>query len=709
MDLRRTNMRRILPKILVLFSLLLISVGSTIAYLTDVDKEVNVMTLGRVEIDLIEQERNSTGILVDFQDFHPLYPGYYPKGLDAFDKDGYWLNVQNAVDKVVTVKNTGAAPAYVRLWFAFEVTDEASFFDSKIHLNKNDSDWQWEFMYDKATGQYDFLTQDGSRYVVAIATYNQVLAPNATTPVSLRQVLLDSSATNDDYIKLGDQYGIFVVAQGMQTAGFDSAAVALAEGFGVPSINNHPFAGMQEYKCTFAQHDQLIALGVKCPICGATQAPTTTPAQKPTATPTQAPTATPTQAPAVSLDDFVWERTADSKGIIITEYMGNAAVVSIPAIIDGLPVTSIGDHAFDDCTSLTSITIPNGVTSIGAYAFSGCRSLTSITLPDSVTSIGNCAFDLCTRLTSITLPDSVTSIGSGAFIFSSLTSITIPDSVTSIGDYTFSMCNSLTSITIPDSVTSIGDRAFGSCTSLTSIQVAADNTHYATIDGALFTRNLSTLHTYPAGKKGGYAIPDSVTSIGDHAFYGCSSLTSITIPDSVTSIGDYAFSSCTSLTSITIPDSVTSIGYFAFSGCTSLTSITIPDSVTSIGERAFYGCTSLTSITIPDSVTSIGDYAFSSCRSLTSITIPDSVTSIGYSAFSGCTSLTSITIPDNVASIGDLAFWGCTSLTSITIPDSVTSIGDSAFSGCDKLTVYGSTEYVKNWCAQYGVTYKPLF
>ena len=151
-------------------------------------------------------------------------------------------------------------------------------------------------------------------------------------------------------------------------------------------------------------------------------------------------------------------------------------------------------------------------------------------------------------------------------------------------------------------------------------------------------------------------IEDDVTSIGDHAFEFCSSLTSITIPDSVTSIGEYAFYYCTSLTDITIPDSVTSIRDSAFSDCSALESITIPDSVTSIGEYAFYGCTSLTDITIPDSVTSIRDYAFGWCESLGDITIPDSVTSIGDHAFDSCSSLTSITIPDSVTSIGDKAF-----------------------------------------------------
>ena len=180
-------------------------------------------------------------------------------------------------------------------------------------------------------------------------------------------------------------------------------------------------------------------------------------------------------------------------------------------------------------------------------------------------------------------------------------------------------------------------------------------------------------------------IEDGVTSIGDYAFRGCSSLTSITLPDSVTSIGDCAFVFCVGLSSITLPDSVTSIGDSAFKNCSSLTSITIPDRVTSIEPYAFDNCSSLTSITIPNSVTSIGASAFYNCSSLTSITIPDRVTSIESRAFTGCSSLTSITIPDSVTSIGYATFAGCSSLTSITIPDSVTSIGESAFSNCSSL------------------------
>ena len=371
-------------------------------------------------------------------------------------------------------------------------------------------------------------------------------------------------------------------------------------------------------------------------------------------------------------------------------------------------VTSIGDYAFNLCTSLTSVTIPNSVTSIGYEAFDCCESLTSITIPNSVTSIGDYAFRGCTSLTSITIPNSVTSIGRSAFDnCTSLTSITIPNSVTSIGGDAFYGCTSLTSVTIGNSVTSIGGNPFSGCKSLLSIEVSDNNKNYSSFDGILFNKNKSELIAYPAGKTDSeYAIPNSVTSIGSYAFYGCTSLTSVEIPDGVTSIDWHAFSNCTNLTSIIIPNSVTSVGSSAFEYCTSLTSITIPDSVKSIGNWAFDHCKSLTSVTIGNSVTSvtignsvtsIGSYAFNACTSLTSVTIGNCVTSIDERVFNYCTSLTSVTIGNCVTSIGEHVFNYCISLKSVIIPNSVTSIGDYAFCYCDSLKDVYYTGSQSDW------------
>jgi hypothetical protein len=243
------------------------------------------------------------------------------------------------------------------------------------------------------------------------------------------------------------------------------------------------------------------------------------------------------------------------------------------------------------------------------------------------------------------IQDGVTTIGDWAFSQCyGLTSVIIPNSVTTIGDYAFYDCSSLTTVSIPNSVTYIDGSAFAFCSDLTAINADLANTQYCSENGVLFNKDKTTLVAYPGGKTGNsYVIPNSVTSIGDYAFYYCSGLISVTIPNSVTAIGEHAFSGCSGLTSVTIGNSVTTIGDRAFVDCSGLTTVTIPNSVTAIGNYAFASCSSLTSVTIGNSVTTIGNDAFYYCRGLTSVTnlnpVPQTISSdvFYYSNISVCT------------------------------------------------------------------------
>ncbi len=512
-----------------------------------------------------------------------------------------------------------------------------------------------------------------------------------------------------------------------------------------------------------------------------------------------------------SIGDYAFYNCSGLTGITIPDSVTNigsyafSGCTGISEITIPNSVTSIGDKTFDGCTGLntvnfnaencttagttnysafsngtfTTLNIGNNVKNIPNYAFYNCSGLTEITIPDSVTNIGTYAFSGCSGLTTVNFnATNCTIMGSASDpVFdncSLFATLNIYDNVKNIPSYAFKGCTGLTEITIPDSVTSIGDRAFYGCTGLSMVNFNAQNC--TTMGGSypVFEdcTNMATLN-----------IGERVKNIPDHAFRTWTGLTEITIPDSVTSIGDRAFSGCTGLSTVNfnaqncttmgsssnpvfynctsfatlnIGERVKSIPDNAFYGCTGLNEITIPDSVTSIGERAFYGCTGLTTVNfnaenctsmgtmddaafnhgtfttlnIGNNVMNIPDYAFSYCEGLTeTLTIPSSVTSIGARAFYHCIGLSSLSIPESVTSISDGAFaycegligelvipnsvitigsendmygafWHCSNLTSVTIGSTVETIGKYAFQACISLisiAVPDSVTSIRDW------------
>ena len=255
----------------------------------------------------------------------------------------------------------------------------------------------------------------------------------------------------------------------------------------------------------------------------------------------------------VTSGDYTYTLLEDGSARII-DYTGDAEALTVPAELDGHLVCQIGDRAFSACFSLTSVTLPEGLTSIGEDSFQRCESLASIALPAGLTAIGDNAFFSC----------------------------------------------GLTSIALPDSLTSMGANPFLGCSSLTAIDISPNHPVFAQTDGVLYEKGSGTLVCYPAGKAdSSFAVPEGTLSIGDDAFAGCFSLTSIALPEGLTSIGEGAFVGCFFLRTIALPDSLMTIGDSAFVGCFALSAVALPEGLTSIGEGAFDGCSDTLTLTVP--------------------------------------------------------------------------------------------------------------
>lgn len=338
-------------------------------------------------------------------------------------------------------------------------------------------------------------------------------------------------------------------------------------------------------------------------------------------------------------------------------------------------VTNIGSYAFANCDNLKNISLSNSIHEINVGTFSGCLSLESLYIPDSVTIIrGNDmsfypvsgAFENCTSLISVRLPEGLDTIESRTFYnCTALKEISIPNSVARIGgdrfgnyydcpDGIFMNCTSLERVTLPSNLAVLPMNAFRNCSSITNLNFLPSSISEIQASAFAGCSNLSSA-----------TFPRNLTEIGESAFADCTKLSDIRIPDGITNIGPSTFSNCTNLKSIVLPHSITNINYCMFEGCSGLISVTIPDSITNIGLRAFSGCTHLTDIIIPESVTHIGREAFSNCTGLINVVIPDGVTSIGPLAFQYCTELTKVFISDSVSLIDWDAFENCTKLSDI--------------------------------------------
>ena len=446
-------------------------------------------------------------------------------------------------------------------------------------------------------------------------------------------------------------------------------ALTMTLGTVTPALAAETENNVQSAACTCTAACTEETRNMDCAVCGAEGAPLTDCAQVNAQDDTNN-----EQQTANAENGFEYTVTGDEA--TITGYTGPAKNIVIPSELGGKKVTAIGNEAFQEKTTITSVTIPEGVTSIGSYAFENCTSLTEVKIPKGVKSIGEAAFGNC----------------------SSLTQVTIPEGVTSIENITFVSCTSLTEVTIPKSVESIKYAAFNVCDALKTVYYGGTQDAWDALKDNIGSYNdpLKNATIMYTPQESDFTYTENDTGVTITGYTG--STGNIIIPSElggkpVTAIGEDAFFKNKTITGVKIPEGVESIGKQAFFVCSSLKEVRIPEGVTSIGDSAF-AQTNLTEVEIPKSVKNIEQYAFNGCGNLEEVTIPEGVTSIGKSAFAYCSSLKQVIISDGVEIIGRSAFDSCSSLTEVTIPKSVTSIEYAAFDNCDALTTvhYGGSK-----------------
>lgn len=363
-------------------------------------------------------------------------------------------------------------------------------------------------------------------------------------------------------------------------------------------------------------------------------------------------------------------------------WYGSSSISEL-VIEDG--VTTIGDGAFALFyigNSRLSVSLPSSVVSIGAGSFYNNYSIETVTLRQGLKSIGKDAF-YNAGINRLTMPDSVESVGYEAFCDSGIRTLKLSAGLRSLPGQCF-YGTKITTLTIPAQLTDISYTAFSNCVNLTTITVEEGNPAYSSYNGCLYDADKTALLKVPMSTGGSFSVPATVRTIGNYAFNGCESMTSVSLPAGLESIGSGAFYRCEGLTGITLPETLTSIGSSAFLNCSGLTEIVIPDSVTSIGDSAFSGCGALSYVRLPSGLRTLPAFAFDSCASLTAITLPDEIDTIRRCAFRK-TGLTEITIPDSVINLYDDTFFQCAALEEVRLSQNLTFIGDEAFSGCSAL------------------------